>query len=62
MYFLRVRDAGYVLVEVAVFLIEALFYRLAFGTRWSRSFVLSLAANLSFVLAGILVRRLVGLR
>ena len=57
-YFLLVGNANLVLVEMAVFVVEALFYRLMFGISWRRAALLSLLANAASLLLGVLSRRM----
>ncbi len=55
-YLLHVLGAPYVVVEFGVIIFEALWYSLAFSLSLRKSFVLSGVANLSSILAGVLVR------
>lgn len=55
-YFLHVQNAPYVPVEIGVFIIEALWYLMAFEVTWKRAFCLSLFANIFSIISGIAIR------
>ncbi len=55
-YFLHVQNTSYLLVEVGVFIVEAVWYILAFQINWQRSFLLSGIANIFSILIGIGIR------
>jgi len=61
MYFLHVKMLPYFFVEFLVFLVEMLWYLLAFKTSWQKSFALSLTANMFSIVIGITIRFILGL-
>lgn len=60
-YLLHIQNANYVLVELGVLVLEAIWYKAAFQGGWKRSFTLSGVANISSILVGIGIRSLFGL-
>jgi len=60
-YFLRVQNAPYILVEFGIFLIEMIWYKLAFNLNWKRSLIVSGIANVFSIFVGVGVRLLFGL-
>jgi hypothetical protein len=61
-YFLRVQNAPYIPVEFGVFLIEMIWYKLAFNLNWKRSLVVSGIANVFSIFVGVGARLLFGLQ
>lgn len=51
-YLLHMQNINYILVELGVLVIEAIWYTLAFQVSWRRAFILSAAANIFSILVG----------
>jgi hypothetical protein len=61
-YFLRVQDAPYIPIELGVFLIEMIWYKLSFNLSWKRAIIISGIANIFSILTGVGIRLLIALR
>lgn len=60
-YFLRVQNAPYILVELGVLIVEMLWYKLAFKLNWRRALIISGAANIFSIFSGFAIRLLFSL-
>ena len=55
-YFLHIQNAPYIFVELGVFILEGIWYNLAFQVGWKKSFAISTIANIFSILVGIGIR------
>ena len=58
-YLLQIQKASYILVELSVCIVEAIWYNLAFQLGWKKSLTISVIANIFSILVGIGIRALI---
>ncbi len=61
MYFLHIVNTPYILVETTVFTVETIFLKFLLEVNFKRAIILSLIANISSILVGLIIRSISGL-
>jgi hypothetical protein len=59
-YLIQIKGASFFLVEIGVFITEAIWYKFAFSQNFKHALTLSAVANITSIATGILIRYVLG--
>lgn len=60
-YFINIQNTLYIPIEIGVFIVEMIWYKLAFKLKWKRSLIISGIANIFSILVGMSIKSVFGL-